>query len=169
MVSERWCTSQVKWLFFDRWIITWQRWVSCIILFCNFFNGFICILFTFIYLFIFCPLFYFVADCFSIARLLGLIKMYVCIYPSVTGILQETCTPSGFLGHIPSCLFKAVSIFPRKVWGIWKINALVRMEVKRIRDCTILCDQLRIHNITYGVTVARQFEGKFVSFFRQFD
>ena len=42
VVFERWCTSQVKWLFFDRWIITWQRWVSGIILFCNFVSGFSC-------------------------------------------------------------------------------------------------------------------------------
>ena len=41
------------------------------------------------------------------------------------------------------------------------------MELKFNKPKQVL--ELCIHNITYGLTVVRQFESKFVSFFRQFD
>ena len=51
-------------------------------LFCSVISSMASYVFMFIYLFIYlfiCPLFYFVADCFSIPQLPGWIKMYVCI------------------------------------------------------------------------------------------
>lgn len=62
-----------------------------------------------------------------------------------------------------------VQISPGKVRGIRKISAPVRIEVKRIRDCTIFCNQLRVHNITNRLAVVRQFKTEFVCFFRQFE
>ena len=39
------------------------------------------------------------------------------MYPSVTGILQETCTPSGILGHIPLLFITSSINLPRKSLG----------------------------------------------------